>query len=54
VIANLCVLTDQCLYQLNNTIELYPRARNTYSIVLSIGSPCTDCKKRRTRVKIDL
>jgi hypothetical protein len=26
-----------CLYQLNNTGELYPGARNTYSIVCSLG-----------------
>ena len=25
------------LYQLNNTSKLYPRARNTYSIVCSLG-----------------
>jgi hypothetical protein len=37
VIADLCALTDQCLYQLNDTGELYPGARNTYSIVYSFG-----------------
>jgi hypothetical protein len=35
VIADLCALTDQYLYQFNNTSESYPGARNTYSIVCS-------------------
>ena len=37
MIADLCALTDQCLYQLNDTSEPYPGARNTYSIICSFG-----------------
>jgi len=36
-IANLCALTDQCLCHLNDTVESYSGARNTYSTVCSLG-----------------
>ena len=37
MIADLCALTNQCLYQFNGIGESYPGARNIYSIVCSFG-----------------